>query len=96
MEQKSDKFFNGTDWMTLELAIEVIGDMIGFYSQQLHIAIKNKANSATITNLDMKIVNLGKERQMCYDRNSNSEIIFKALTVYACQLRKICEKSTSS
>lgn len=96
MKKSRNTSFNGTDWLTLELAIEVIGDMIGFYSQQLHVAIENNDNSEAIAKLEMEIANLGKERQRCYDMNSNHEVIFKAFTVYSSHLRNISSNSTSS
>lgn len=81
--------FIGTDWLTLEIVIEVIGDLIGFYSQELHKAIESKADSKTITSIEVELNKLGKERQICYDANSNHEIISKVLLEYVPKLREL-------
>ena len=93
METSSNGSFKGTDWLTLEIAIEVIGDMIGFYSQQLHLAIKDKADTETIASIEMSIKLLVDERRNCYNINSNQEVITKAFKVYAPKLRELSKKS---
>ncbi len=86
--------FRGTDWLTLELAIEVIGDMIGYYSQSLHSAIERRSNAESVAKIEMELSKLCKERQKCYDSNSNQEVLIKAFAVYAPKLKEISRNST--
>ncbi|MFN7492663.1 MAG: hypothetical protein ACK5RG_07110 [Cyclobacteriaceae bacterium] len=85
--------FKGTDWLKLEIAIETIGDMIGYYSQELHKAIEKRADSKIISAIELELNNLGKERQMCYNVNSNQEIISKVLSEYVPKMREFNRSS---
>jgi hypothetical protein len=78
--------FRGTEWLKLETAIEIIGDMISYYSM-----LDNQPGNSEQMALEYynKILQLGKERQGCYDSKNNSEIIIKAFTVYGPFLKSI-------
>lgn len=71
--------FHGTDWLKLETAIEIIGDMIAYYSSLKAIP---GVTSDEINEFNNKIIALGKERQGCYDISINDKIIIKAYTEY--------------
>ena len=81
--------FIGTEWLKLELAIDLIGDMIAFNSERLHIAIKSNADEDLIASIENELIKLGHERQRCYECNANDEIILKAHMVYGPELRQI-------
>ena len=86
----TEKVFKGTEWTNLETAIEVIGDMIAYKSSLLHAALKaEKVDSQMISSLETEISHLGKERQACYNSETNQEIIIKAYTVYGPQLNAL-------
>lgn len=71
--------FYGTDWLRLETAIEIIGDMIAYYSS---LKAKPGVTNQEIQEFNSNIISLGKERQQCYDIRISKEVIDKAYNVY--------------
>lgn len=88
MNNNDTRGFTGTDWLTLETAIETIGDMIAHTSSQLYAAqaagLDEKARA-----LEAQVGALGKERQLCYNKGKNHEVITKIITEYAPKLREL-------
>jgi hypothetical protein len=80
--------FTGTEWLKLETAIEIIGDLIALRSSERYQAIENNQPASTIASLTKEIHQLGIERQTCYDTSTNHEIITKAFSVYAPLLKE--------
>lgn len=81
--------FIGTEWLKLETAIEVIGDMIAYRSMERYKAIENNESASLISSLTRQIHQLGYERQACYNHEANHELIIKAFTIYAPQLKEL-------
>lgn len=82
------RVFNGTEWLTLETAIETIGDMIAHTSSQLYSA-QATGSEDKVRLLEAQLIELGKERQLCYSKNNNHGVITKILTQYAPKLREL-------
>ena len=80
--------FTGTEWLKLETAIEVIGDLIALRSSERYQAIENNQTASIIASLTKEIHQLGIERQACYDPLTNHEVIIKAFSVYAPLLKE--------
>lgn len=80
--------FVRTEWLRLELAIELIGEMIALNSERLHTAIESNEEARVISAIEDEILKLGQERQKCYDLSNNTEFISKAFLVYAPELRR--------
>ena len=80
--------FYGTDWLRLETAIEIIGDMIAYYcSLRAKPGVTKEENEEYI----MQIISLGQERQQCYDIQISKEVIDKAYNVYGPFLKALRE-----
>lgn len=88
MTPACNSVFVGTEWLKLELAIEIIGDMIALNSQRLHMAMAANEEATVISSIEIKIIKLGQERQKCYDYDTNDEIILKAFKDYGPELRR--------
>lgn len=71
--------FHGTDWLRLETAIEIIGDMIAYYCS---VELRSGKTKKEIAEYEMQIYLLGQERQRCYSYGENKEVIDKAYNVY--------------
>lgn len=71
--------FHGTDWLRLETAIEIIGDMIAYYSS---LEEKPGITEEEAAECDRQIYLLGQERQQCYDISISKEVIDKAYNIY--------------
>lgn len=80
--------FIGTEWLTLETAIETIGDMIAHTSSQLYAA-QATGSEEKVRVLEAQLIELGKERQLCYSKNNNHGVIAKIFTQYAPKLREL-------
>lgn len=76
------KNFIGDNHVKMDVAIEIMADMIGKLSIQ-----KNKeTNPETIVKIEKKLELLSKERYEMYA--GNKEVIEKILTVYAEEIRE--------
>ena len=80
--------FVGIEWIKLELAIELIGDMIALNSERLYMAIEANKGAMVISSIENEVTKLGQERQKCYDYDANEEIILKAFKEYGLELRR--------
>lgn len=80
--------FFGTEWLKLELAIEIIGDMIALNSQRLHMAMAANEEATVISSIENGMIKLGQERQNCYDYDANEEFILKAFKEYVPELKR--------
>ncbi|MVM42098.1 hypothetical protein GO730_37895 [Spirosoma sp. HMF3257] len=73
-----------TEWLQLETAVEVIGQVIAFYVGQVaQERNQNAPNVDRIQEWEQKIKDLGKERRACYRAATKEAIIAKAYSVYA-------------
>jgi hypothetical protein len=73
-----------TDWLKLEISLEIIGNMIAHHVSLLDQAIREQQkNTALIKSIEDRIDELGKERQLCYVERRNYQVIEKAYTRYA-------------
>ena len=81
--------FQGTDWFKLELAIEIIGDMIAHYIAELNRAVKSTPRDEDrVSQLLSEIDRFMDERTLCYDKDNNHAVIVKAFMVYAEKFRE--------
>jgi len=84
--------FNGTDWRSLEFALEVIGDTIAYWINQLKLENEKVSPSKeTLAKIETTVLQLGTERLQCYNSKFNHTVITKAYTVYAPFLKSIRE-----
>lgn len=73
-----------TEWLQLETAVEVIGQVIAYYVGQVAQERANKVpNLDRIQEWEQKIKELGRERRACYRAATKETIIAKAYSVYA-------------
>jgi len=85
-----NKDLDYTDWLTLETAIETIGDMIAYQCARLYKALElDPLDIALIDEIKTEIKRLSEERQLCYDKNKNQEVMMTAYTAYGPYLRMI-------
>lgn len=88
MKQNSNDQFSGTDWLKLETAIELIGDLIALNTMRLDNALKSNSSDEIIIGIENELKQLIRERQQCYDVNSNNEVLIKVFSVYVPKLKK--------
>jgi uncharacterized FlaG/YvyC family protein len=87
---EKDLGFDRTNWLTLETAIETIGDMIAYQCARLNKALRlNTPDIALVKEINEEITRLNKELLLCYDKDKNQEVIIKAYTTYGPQLKMI-------
>jgi hypothetical protein len=82
--------FVPTDWLKLETAVEIIGDMIAYYHGMLcEERTKAKQDKAFVEELSTKVHQLCCERRQCYEEGKQIEVIAKAYEVYGPFLKKV-------
>lgn len=68
--------FVGTEWLKLELAIEIIGDMIALNSHRLHMAMAANEEATVISSIENEIVRLVKK-----GRNATSTMPMRSISL---------------
>lgn len=81
--------FHGTEWLKLETAIEIIGDLIAHHTARLNKAVLEGAEDHTLAQIEREIKRLSRERLECYNKDTNQLVIEKALTQYALLLKSL-------
>jgi|GEM_PF-4434198 hypothetical protein len=77
-----------TDWVRLEVSLEIIGNMIAYHVSLLSKAlIESPNNTCLIRDIEDKIDELGRERQACYVDDESNRIIEKAYAEYSVFLK---------
>jgi len=81
--------FKGTEWRKLETAIETISDMIADQIFRLNNALLlDSPRPDLVKDIRAEIKRLNQEIKLCYDSARNHDVLTKACTVYAPQLRR--------
>jgi len=82
--------FKGTEWLELETALETIGNMIAYQAFRLNNVLQlERSNSELVADIRGEIKRLSQELKLCYDKNHNQEVIAKAYSIYAPQLKHL-------